>query len=149
MKARESDGRDDRSRMYRSIKIALMVLGVILVFLFVFLIINYISLRRANIITAREGSLSAFVQKHGPLTANETDVLRSWMTFAYINKLFALPPDFLKNTFAITDGDYPDITVSYYIGSRHLDEAAFMTSLETAIGNYLQSLQAPPQPAHS
>lgn len=136
MEVRESD---NRSRMDRSIKTALIVLGVILVLLCLFLAINYFSLRRANIINTRELSLSAFVQKHGPLTADETGMLRSWMTFAYINKLFALPPDFLKNSFNITDVSYPNITVSHYIDSRHLDTATFMISLETAIGNYLQS----------
>ena len=132
---------DNRSRMDRSIKITLIVLGVILALLCLFLAINYFSLRRADIINTRELSLSAFVQKHGPLTANETGVLRSWMTFAYINKLFALPPDFLKNSFNITDAGYPNVTVSSYVGSRHLDAATFMISLETAIGNYLQSPQ--------
>jgi hypothetical protein len=145
MEARESD---NHSRMYRSIKIALIVLGVILALLCLFLAVNYFSLRRANLINARELSLSAFVQKHGPLTADETGVLRSWMTFAYINKLFALPPEFLKNAFDITNANYPNLTVSGYVGSRHLDEVTFMTSLETAIGNYLQSPQSSQQPQH-
>jgi hypothetical protein len=127
------------NRMYRSIKITLMVLGAILALLCIFLVINYFSLRRANIINDRELSLSAFVQKHGPLTANEVGVLRSWMTFAYINKTFALPPDFLKNAFNITDAGYPNITVSHYIDSQHLASADFMISLESTIGKYLQA----------
>lgn len=130
---------ETRNRMHRYIKVILIVLGVVLALLCVFLVMNYFSLQRANIINARELSLSTFVQKHGPLTANETGVLRSWMTFRYINKLFALPPDFLKNAFNITDAGYPNITVSHYIGSQRLITADFMTSLEAAIGNYLQS----------
>jgi hypothetical protein len=142
----EASKTDIQNRMRRYIKVTLIALGVVLVVLCVVLAVNYFSLRRANVINTRELSLSAFVQKHGPLTADETGVLRSWMTFAYINKLFALPPDFLKNTFGITDAHYPNITVSGYVGSRHLDAATFMISLETAIGDYLQS---PPQPQPS
>jgi hypothetical protein len=134
MEAREPG---TRNNTYRYIKIILIVLGGILALLCIFLVINYFSLRRANVINLREGSLSAFVQKHGPLSADETGVLRPWMTFTYINKLFALPPDFLKNSFTITDPRYPNLTVSQYIGSRQLDTATFMTSLESAIGNRL------------
>ena len=135
MEAREPG---TRSRMYHYIKITLIVLGAILALLCLFLVLDYFSLRRADIINTREGSLSSFVQKHGPLTANEVGVLKPWMTFSYINKLFALPPNFLKDSFGITDPHYPNLVVAQYIGGQHLDTAEFMTSLETAIGNRLR-----------
>ncbi|MDR3582329.1 MAG: hypothetical protein P4L67_03590 [Candidatus Pacebacteria bacterium] len=127
-----------RSRMYRYLKVALVVLGVLLALLCIFLVRDYLALRRENLINARELPLSEFVKKHGPLTADETGVIRAWMTFGYINKIFGLPPDFIKDSFHITDPRYPNLTISQYAGSGGVAEADFMTSLEAAIGNRLK-----------
>ena len=93
------------------IKISLIVLGLLLVVLFIFLVRDYLVLRRANLINRRELSLSAFVQKHGPLSASETGVIRPWMTFDYINRIFNLPKDYLKDQLQISDAHYPNTTL--------------------------------------
>jgi len=133
-----SENGTGRSRMARSIKITLIVLGVLLALLCVFLVRDYFTLRRENIISARELSLSAFVQKHGPLTADEVGVIKPWMTFDYVNKIFALPPTFLKDTFRIADPHYPNLAIDRYAGAEHFNNTDFVIALEAAIGNYLQ-----------
>lgn len=118
------------------IGIALVVLGILLVVLFVLLVRNYLTLRRANLVNQRELSLSAFVQKHGPLNASEVSVIRSWMTFDYINRLFDLPKDYLKNQLQISDSHYPNLTISAYGSENNLDTAEAVGRVQAAISYY-------------
>ena len=69
-------------------------------------------MRHANLISRRELSLSASVQKHGALNASEVGVIRPWMTFDYINRIFGLPKDYLKDQLQISDPHYPNSTLS-------------------------------------
>jgi hypothetical protein len=116
-----------RRPLRQIITIILIVLGVLLVILFIFLVRNYLSLRRANLINRRELSLSAFVQKHGALNASEVGVIRPWMTFDYINRIFGFPKDYLKNQLQISDPRYPNIT---------LGSSETVSEVQAAIVNY-------------
>ena len=118
----------ERQPLRKSITITLVVLGVLLVVLFIFLVRNYLSLRHANLISRRELSLSAFVQKHGALNASEVGVIRPWMTFDYINRIFDLPKDYLKDQLQISDPHYPNTT---------LGNSDTASQVQAAIVNYL------------
>jgi hypothetical protein len=100
---------------------------------------DYFSVRREAVIAAREGSLSGFVDKHGPMTADEVGVIRSWMTFDYINRLFNLPPSYLQTQFSITDTHYPRLTVATYAMRNDLDTQTFVLQIEAAIQNYFKN----------
>lgn len=120
----------------RGVKIALLILGAILIILIVLLIRNYLSLRRANIISRRELSLSAFVHKHGPLNADEVGVIRPWMTFDYVNRIFNLPQDYLKDQLQISDPRYPDLTLGAYASASGTDSTETVLRVEHAIVDY-------------
>jgi hypothetical protein len=118
------------------IKITLIVLGVLLVVLFVLLVRDYLALRRTDAINRRELSLSAFVQKNGPLNASEVGAIRSWMTFDYINKIFALPKDYLKDQLHISDPRYPNIALSSYASENKIATTEAVNDIEGAIVHY-------------
>jgi hypothetical protein len=118
------------------IGIAIVVLGVLLVALFILLVRNYLTLRRANLINRRELSLSAFIQKHGPLNASEVGVIRSWMTFDYVDRLFDLPKDYLKDQLQISDSRYPNLTLSAYGSENNFDAPATVGRVQGAISYY-------------
>lgn len=46
-----------------------------------------------------------------PLTNVDVDQLKPWATFAFVNKVYALPPRYLENALSISDVSYPDITI--------------------------------------
>jgi hypothetical protein len=118
------------------IKIALIVLGIVLVVLFILLVRNYLMLRHANLISRRELSLSAFVQKHGPLGASEVGVIHSWMTFDYINRLFGIPQDYLENQLQISDSHYPNLTLGKYASENNIDTVVASHQVQNAILKY-------------
>lgn len=131
----EENNNNKRIRQY--IKYAMIAFAAVLLVLIVFLILNYRSIRRSAIVSARESWITVFIHNHGPLAATDVGYVRSWMTFDYINKLFNLPPDYLKMQLMISDSRYPQLTVSKYAGSNHLNLTTFLGKLENALRSYL------------
>lgn len=63
-------------------------------------------------------------------------MIAPWMTFNYLNIVFRLPPDYLQNTFSITDPRYPNIRLDYYIKHNNLDTQTFIQNIGQAITSY-------------
>ncbi len=119
------------------IKYALIFLGIVFVVLFFFLSRGIIHLKRAEIINAREIHFSNFLKSHrGPLTVNDVGIIASWMTFDYINKLFAVPPAYLKTDLAISDSQYPQISLSSYARKNKINTVTFVNEVQSAVQQY-------------
>lgn len=74
-------------------------------------------------------------QKHFPRTI-DIKAVSAWMTFDYLNVIFKLNPNYLRETLAINDPRYPNVRIGHYIKYNHLNEATFLGGLEQAISNY-------------
>lgn len=122
--------------MDRYIKIALAILAVLLVVLAIFFAIEYQALRHEELISAKEIHFSNFLTGHAPLGSADASVVRSWMTFDYINNLFALPPEYFKSKLHIADPGYPRLTVSQYAKHSHEDITTVMQGIEQAIRDF-------------
>jgi hypothetical protein len=120
----------------RYIRYALIILAVILIALLVFFVAEYRSLRRAQLINMREGRISQLLQKHAPLPASDATTIRTWMTFDYVNKLFALPPEYLQAQLQITDPHYPRLTIASYAKNTSLNQTTLLGEVEAAVRNY-------------
>jgi hypothetical protein len=119
------------------IKYAIILLVVLLFVLGVFLIKDYISLRRMQIINAREFQLSNLLKNHGQLTANDITVIRPWMTFDYINTLFNIPPDYLKTALVISDPSYPRLSLYGYADHQHVNVMMVLSEVESSTRAYV------------
>ncbi len=124
-------------RLARQVKYTLIILAIILAVLVVFFVLQYRALRRAQIMNAREFFIASFVKYHGPLTASDVGLIRSWMTFDYLDKIFNLPPDYLRTRLSIADPHYPQLSLGGYARSRSLDPTAFLNQVEIAVCEYL------------
>jgi hypothetical protein len=119
------------------IKYAMIGLVIVLLVLGVFLARDYIALHRAQIISAQKLQLAAMLKNHGPLTASDVTIVRPWMTFAYINKLFNVPPDYLQTSLSISDPSYPRLSLYGYANKEHVNSAVFTNQVEGSLYNYL------------
>ncbi len=114
-----------------------IILCIIIIFSFAFCAREYARLERAHIIAVYKKALSQKIATyHGALTAQNVDLISSWMTFDYINRIFALPSDYLKNTLAISDTDYPRIPISKYVNNHKLNEVQFIAEIKKAVSDY-------------
>jgi hypothetical protein len=126
----------------RYIRYTLIVLAAALGVLIVFLVANYLSLRREQLINTRHIAFSELLEHHGPLPVSDAGIIRSWMTFDYVNKLFALPPSYLQTQLQITNTHYPKLTISSYEKSANLDAATFLMEVEGAVRSYSGPINA-------
>lgn len=62
--------------------------------------------------------------------------IQGWMTFEYINFVFKLPPDYLKQTLSIEGSQYPKVALKRYANKAGLDTGAFVRKVEEAVRNY-------------
>lgn len=120
-------------------------LGVLLAILLFFLVRQYQILRRESIISARESWLMNALKNHPHLTANDTGVIRSWMTFDYLNKLFNLPPDYLKTQLSVTDPAYPKLTIGTLAKDAGRQASSTLAEVQNDVRQYLSN----PLPANT
>ena len=71
------------------------------------------------------------------LNVNDVNTIRPWMTFDYINKVFKLPADYLKNTLNISSSHYPNISFGSYAKEEKVNAADFITKVREAVHSYL------------
>ena len=74
---------------------------------------------------------------HRTLGVNDVNMIQPWMTFNYINKVFRLPVDYLKNTLDISDSHYPNIPLEDYAEKEKTKTADFTTKVQEAVHSYL------------
>lgn len=77
------------------------------------------------------------LERHEPLSVNDIGVVRPWMTFDYVNKLFGVPPDYLKARLTISDARYPRLSLSGYAKYEHLDSTVLVDQVASALRDYL------------
>jgi hypothetical protein len=115
-------------------------LGVILAVLLFFFVQQYQNLRRASIVSTHESWLMNALKNHPHLTANDTNVIRTWMTFDYLNRLFALPSAYLKTQFAISDPAYPKLTINTFAKEIKQPASSTLIEIQDAVRQYLINL---------
>ncbi|MBM3271735.1 hypothetical protein FJY94_00390 [Candidatus Kaiserbacteria bacterium] len=71
--------------------------------------------------------------RHGGSLSVPTDVLRPWMTFEYVNRIFALPPEYLRKVLGIDDTRYPRMSVASYAKHTGLSPEAVIDRIADAI----------------
>lgn len=119
----------------RYLRYGMVILLIVLSVLVVFLFFAYRSLRRAEILNSRAALHLAAGRHRVPLWSGDVGVIQSWMTFDYVNYLFALPSSTLKNGLGITNPHYPHITLQAYAGDD-IDTAKVISEVQNTIRNY-------------
>lgn len=128
-----------RDREQRWLRAAIIALAIVLAVLVVFLFFQYRALRRENLLNARSWRWTPFLGSRAPLPVVDASAIRAWMTFGYVNHLFALPPAYLKAKLGIVDARYPNLTVSAYASEAGIAPDAALAAVQGAV----QDLAAP------
>ncbi len=62
--------------------------------------------------------------------------IQPWMTFEYVNRVFKLPPEYLKARLSIKDRHYPRLQINHYANTNRLDVHQAIQSVRTAVEEY-------------
>lgn len=114
-------------------------LGIILAVLLFFLIQQYRALRRESIMSAHESWLMNALKNHPHLTSADADAIHAWMTFDYLNKLFNLPPEYLKSQLSISNPGYPKLTIDEFAEGVHQGASSTLVNVQNAVRQYLSA----------
>ena len=117
------------------------ILGAVIVLMIIALLVLCAVLVRDARSVGRAGpssSLAGFLsarRARGPLAINATNanLIRPWMTFDYINRLFDLPKNYLKTSLNVSDGRYPNVSISEYRESTGTSSVSFLDAVRSAI----------------
>jgi hypothetical protein len=115
------------------LKYAIIALVVLLVILGIFFVQEYHAARKTQILNDIHSGV--------PLTSNDVSVIRPWMTFDYINRIFKLPPNYLETDLSISDPHYPRTSISSYATYTHTDPTLLVNQVEGAVYDYLTNAQ--------
>ncbi len=126
-----------RERLAAVVRYILIALAVIVAVLVAFLLVQYRTLRHEKLVSDEESWISSIIQNHGPLTASDTAIIRPWMTFDYVNKIFGLPQDYLKTNVPVNDPHYPALTLGGYAHEAYEDPNAFTATVASSVRAYM------------
>ncbi|MDD2916408.1 MAG: hypothetical protein PHH70_01035 [Candidatus Gracilibacteria bacterium] len=107
----------------------------------VFLARNIFSAHRAGVFQDRKPIMDFFLNHQEPRQPSTQDIqhIETWMTFQYINFVFDMPPEYLKEALKIDDVHYPNLPIGRYIKSKKLDTADFLQQIKTATKTSIDS----------
>jgi len=109
------------------------------------LLILSVLLARSLLVVNRQGSF----KQHRPLNQllfgrqkgvavppADVNYIDSWMTFKYLNTIFNLPENYLKDSLNISDKRYPNIPLGKYASANKINGQAFMAEVKKIIKAY-------------
>ena len=111
-------------KLKKIVAITVIILGV---FSWIYFVVNVYELKN-NQHLAWQNYISIYHPK--PVLVAD---ISSWMTFDYINHLFAIPPQYLQTNLTITDVRYPRLTISGYGRDKNLSPTDSLANVQNAV----------------
>ncbi len=130
------ENRNGTRHMERIIRWALAALAAILLALFAILFVQYQAMRNAASPNQRELRWSWTLERRAPLPVSEAPLIHAWMTFDYVNYLFALPPSYLRTRLGIGDVRYPRLGIGDYAEKKGMNVDTFLSKVQAAVRGY-------------
>jgi hypothetical protein len=81
--------------------------------------------------------------RYRPVTVSDVMYISPWMTFDYINKLFDLPQDYLKDSLQIVDTKYPFLTIGDYTKKANTNTAVAIQTIRFDVKKYVTASSSP------
>lgn len=64
------------------------------------------------------------------------DQIESWMTFQYVNFIFELPPDYLRQRLGVDDERYPKVQIGRYAHRTGMPLEPYLALVKQAVSGY-------------
>lgn len=123
------------------IRTALIVfLSAILIIFTVLIAKNIIIAHKTGLFSRHKSASELLLRQKGmnAISASDADYIDSWMTFRYINFIFNLPENYLKDKFGIEDKQYPNLTLDRYAKHNNKDETLFIEEVRQTVEDHIK-----------
>ena len=135
-----SSGQKERTRI--SAALILILVAVIAVAAY-FLALDLRGFQASESTNARPHRLRDILNREPPGKPT-VDSISNWMTFEYLDRIFGMPPAYLRDTLDIADVHYPRLSIRRYALDARISDAAAVERVKTAVRGFL--LLTPAQP---
>jgi len=118
---------------------AIVILFLVAIILFTgsFIFRRFYFINRSKTIISYKNKIQTIInQNHASLTSANINLIDTWMTFRYINLIFKLPPNYLKDNLNISDKHFPNISLRGYIKNNKLDATTFLDNVKNTVEKY-------------
>jgi hypothetical protein len=124
--------------------VLLILLAVLLVVSFFLLARDFRVVRRADLGENRLNLIQLLLRhkQANEITDKDVEYIDYWMTFGYIDTVFNLPSEYLKDRLNIANSRFPDITLGNYAKDAGLDRATFIVEVKKAVKDFLDMPKA-------
>ena len=116
---------------------------IVLLILFSVFLIRNIQLAHRSGVFQNHMPISELLLKNKQMnqtSARDIEYIDTWMTFQYINFVFDIRENYLKDMLHIEDVHYPNLSIERYIRNQKLDKAIFIEEIKKQVLEYM-SLQ--------
>ena len=117
----------------KSKKIIFIIVIIVCILSWIYVVVNVTALKNNEPVSWRY--YIANYHRRGILVSD----ISSWMTFDYINKVFNLPPTYLKQTLQINNTKYPVLTIAQYAKKAKINLSLLIINIQNAVRIYLTS----------
>ncbi|MDP2103520.1 MAG: hypothetical protein Q8K26_01200 [Candidatus Gracilibacteria bacterium] len=122
------------------VEIFIVVLIMVLLITFsVFLVHNIEMAKKSGVFTQRKSVYEMLIdhKKLNQTTVADIEYIDTWMTFQYINFVFNIPEDYLRDTFRIEDVRYPNMTLGRYVKDQKIDKIQFIVEMKKIARDFM------------
>lgn len=118
------------------------LIGIIIVLLTIFsvLLVHNIQLAHKTGVFQNRTSISELLLKNkqtNVTSIQDVEYIDVWMTFEYINFIFNLPENYLKDMLYIDDTHYANLSIGRYIKDKKLDRDIFINEVKNKVKEYI------------
>lgn len=117
-------------------KYYLIYILIILILFFSFLVIRDIHKNQKGKLQIQQKSFKEFFQNHKK-PISDVEYIENWMTFKYINSIFNVPENYIKDKLNINDKRYPNIPLWRYFKSNDIDSIVWLKQIKIILREYL------------
>ena len=116
----------------------IILLLIIIIIVFWFFIFEKIQVVHMHGFYKHKSLIETLIKdkKEHDISVSDINMINDWMTFHYINFIFNLPEEYLKNKFQIHNESYPNITLGKYAKTENIDIPLFLNETKKIILNY-------------
>ncbi len=125
---------DFKKKLSRTEIVILAASVMTLAVLFFYLATHVRFAKEEGLFENRPKIMDVFRDKNGNATSvPNPERIEPWMNFRYVNVVFRLPEEYLRDSLSIDDAKYPNVPIGKYAKKRGIDRESFLRELRRLV----------------
>lgn len=116
------------------------IVNTLIIVLSLIFLLALVSFVRDFLFLNKQGFLEPSGRHHENFQVQDVE---RWMTFAFLNRIFGLPPEYLKEELEITNKHYPNLTIKSWAKEKNVDPREMTEQVKKFIEDFKKETPPP------